>query len=252
MKVLGLDIGGSGIKGAVVDTDAGDFATERHRIKTPVPATPEAVAATAAAIAEHFRWKGPIGAGFPAPLKHRPLRSIANLDKGWVGRDPAKLLSKATGQPVAVLNDADAAAVAEARFGGGKGRHGVLLFLTLGTGIGSSLIAEGVLVENTELGHLYLENGLTCERYASEAARDRAGLSMKEWGKRLHIVLREYEKLLWPEAIILGGGGAKKMDKFIDQVRIETPIEPALLRNKAGIIGAACHARDVLAGAVAP
>lgn len=243
-QILGLDVGGSGIKGALVDLETGQMTTDRFRVKTPQPATPEAVAAAAAAVVEHFRYKGPLGVGFPAPLKHRPLRSMANLDKSWVGKDPAALIAKATGQPTSVLNDADAAALGEARFGGGKGRQGILLFLTLGTGIGSALLHDGRLVEHTELGHLYLENGMTCEQYAAESARDRAGLSFKEWGKRLHVVLREYQKLFWPDAIVLGGGGAKKWDKMAEFVEIETPIVLAELRNNAGIIGAAVHAHE--------
>ena len=246
MAILGLDVGGSGIKGALVDPTTGEMMTERHRIKTPQPATPESVAATAAAIADHFEYEGPIGVGFPAPLKHRPLRSMANLDKGWVGRDPAVLISRATGQPTAVLNDADAAALGEARFGGGKGRDGVIFFITIGTGIGTAIIQNDRLLENTELGHMFLENGMTCEQYAAESAKERADISTKEWGKRLHVVLHEYQKLFWPDVFVLGGGGAKKFDKFIDQIDIETPIEQATLKNMAGIIGAAVYAAERL------
>jgi polyphosphate glucokinase len=247
-KILGIDIGGSGIKGAPVDTKKGKFMTKRHRIETPNPATPRAVAEVIKAIAKHFKWEGPIGCGFPAVVLNGVVKTAANIDKSWIEADAREIFTKTTGLPVWVINDADAAGLAAVRFGAGRDVKGSVLMLTVGTGIGSAFFTRGKLLPNTELGHLIL-NGQDAEKYTSDATRKNENLSWEEWGKRFNEYLMEMERLFWPELIIIGGGMSKKIEKFRDQLTLKTKVIPATLLNDAGIIGAALSVRanrDVL------
>lgn len=242
MDILGIDIGGSGIKGAPVDLNQGVLAAERLRIATPQPATPDAVADTVGRIIRHFNWTGPVGCGLPSVVQNGVARTAANIDSSWIGSDVRTLLSQRTGCPVTVINDADAAGIAEMRFGAGRGRNGTILMVTVGTGLGTALFRDGTLVPNTELGHLLL-NGKVAEKYASAAAREDLGLSYKTWAKRLDLYLHQLQSLFWPDLFILGGGISKKHEKFFPFLTIETEFLPAVLRNQAGIVGAALAAR---------
>ncbi|GII00605.1 polyphosphate--glucose phosphotransferase [Planobispora takensis] len=244
MRALGIDIGGSGIKGAPVDLEKGELAEERLRIPTPSPATPEAVAEVVGRIVEHFSWEGPVGVTFPGVVLDGITMTAANMNQGWVGVDARGLFSEATGRPVVVLNDADAAGLAEVAAGAGKGEAGVVLMLTFGTGIGSALFVDGRLVPNTELGHLELR-GKDAERRASDAAREHHDLSWEEWAERVEEYLRHVEMLFSPSLIIIGGGVSKKADKFLPRISVRTRIVPATLRNEAGIVGAAMAAADL-------
>jgi polyphosphate glucokinase len=243
MRGFGIDIGGSGVKGAPVDLDAGRLETERFRIPTPQPATPEAVAEVVAQVVAHFGWSGPVGVTFPAVVSGGVTRTAANVDHAWIGTDADALFSEAIGQPAAVLNDADAAGVAEMRFGAGRGRNGVVLVTTLGTGIGSALFTDGVLVPNTELGHLEID-GHDAESRASDAARDREDLTWSQWAERLQRYYRRVEDLFWPDLIIVGGGVSKKAERFLPLLDLRTEIVTAELLNGAGIVGAALQAAD--------
>ena len=242
MDILGIDIGGSGIKGAPVDLNQGILAAERLRIATPQPATPDAVADTVGIIIRHFNWTGPVGCGLPSVVQNGVARTAANIDSSWIGTDVRTLLSQRTGCPVSVINDADAAGIAEMRFGAGRGRNGTILMVTVGTGLGTALFRDGALVPNTELGHLLL-NGKVAEKYASAAAREDLGLSYETWAKRLDLYLHQLQSLFWPDLFILGGGISKKHEKFFPFLTIETEFLPAVLRNQAGIVGAALAAR---------
>lgn len=242
MDILGIDIGGSGIKGAPVDLSQGVLAAERLRIATPQPATPDAVADTVGRIIRHFNWTGPVGCGLPSVVQNGVARTAANIDSSWIGTDVRALLSQRTGCPVTVINDADAAGIAEMRFGAGRGRNGTILMVTVGTGLGTALFRDGTLVPNTELGHLLL-NGKVAEKYASAAAREDLGLSYETWAKRLDLYLHQLQSLFWPDLFILGGGISKKHEKFFPFLTIETEFLPAVLRNQAGIVGAALAAR---------
>jgi polyphosphate glucokinase len=238
--ILGVDIGGSGIKGAVVDMATGVFVGERVRIETPQPAAPEPVAAVVGQIVESFSWRGPIGATFPGVVKGGTIHTAANVDPKWIGVDASAQFGAASGCEVTVVNDADAAGVAEARFGHPEARDGVVLFLTLGTGIGSALIVDGALVPNTELGHLKMgKRQRDAEKLAAASVRERKELSWKAWAKRLSEYLRELELLLWPDLIVIGGGVSKKSDKFLPLLKCRTKVVPAQLLNTAGIVGAA-------------
>lgn len=242
MQILGVDIGGSGIKGAVVDTLTGELIGERHRIETPQPATPEAVAAVLAQLVAHFNWGGPIGCGFPAAIQHGVVRTASNIDASFIGTNIDQLFSDNTKCPCFNLNDADAAGLAEIQFGEGAGQAGVLLLVTIGTGLGTALFSDGQLIPNTELGHIYLENGKKAEHYASDAVRKIEDLGWKRWGSRFNTYLSTMEMLFWPDLIILGGGASKKFDKFKDQLTVEAPVKPAAFLNQAGIVGAALYA----------
>lgn len=235
---LGIDIGGTGIKGAPVDTTTGELTAPRHRILTPQPATPDAVAEVVAQVAREFDWTGPIGATFPAVVQQGSVRTAANVDPSWIGCDAAALFSKACGSPVAVLNDADAAGLAEMEFGAGRGRTDTVVMITLGTGIGSAVFADGRLVPNSELGHIKIR-GKEAEHRASESARERDGLSWKQWAKRLNEFFDHLEALVWPDLIVIGGGVSKKHDKFLPLLKTRAEIVPAQLLNEAGIVGAA-------------
>ncbi|MER5322778.1 polyphosphate--glucose phosphotransferase [Streptosporangium roseum] len=241
MEALGIDIGGSGIKGAPVDVVKGELARERLRIPTPVPATPEAVAAVVAQIVEHFAWNGPVGVTFPGVVTDGITRSAANVDAAWIGEDARALFAKATGLPVVVLNDADAAGTAEMAIGAGRGKTGVVLVLTFGTGIGSALFVDGHLVPNTELGHLEIR-GKDAEKRASDHAREDHELSWDKWAGRVEEYLQHVEALFSPSLIIIGGGVSKKSEKFLPKVRVQTTVVPAALQNEAGIVGAAMAA----------
>ncbi|MGV9774618.1 polyphosphate--glucose phosphotransferase [Streptosporangium sp. NPDC003464] len=241
MEALGIDIGGSGIKGAPVDIAKGELTQDRLRIPTPVPATPKAVAAVVGQIAEHFSWKGPVGVTFPGVVTDGVTRSAANVDQSWIGEDARALFAKATGLPVTVLNDADAAGTAEMEVGAGRGKGGVVLMLTFGTGIGSALFVDGHLVPNTELGHLEIR-GKDAEKRASDHAREEHDLSWNQWAGRVEEYLRHVEALFSPSLIIIGGGVSKKSEKFLPKVEVRTPLVPATLQNEAGIVGAAMAA----------
>lgn len=235
---LGIDIGGTGIKGAPVDVREGKLVQERFRVDTPHPATPEAVSATVAEVVKHFNWTGPIGATMPGVVKNGVLLTAANIDKGWVDTNAAKLFSDAIGQPVNVLNDADAAGMAEMRFGAGVGRTGVVVMVTLGTGIGFALFNDGVLLPNTELGHLEM-NGKDAEDQASARARDEKDESWKKWAAKLDDYLDHVDALLWPDLIIIGGGVSQKADKFFPHLSTRAELVAAKFENEAGIVGAA-------------
>jgi len=238
MQILGIDIGGSGIKGAPVDIDTGEMLSERFRIPTPQPANPKAVAETVSQIAKHFEWTGPIGCGFPAVVQQGVTRTAANVHKKWIGTDAVALFHEKTGCPVRVVNDADAAGLAEMKFGAGKGHQGVVLLVTIGTGLGTSLFTDGVLLPNTELGHIEIDC-YDAELKASDAARKRDDLSWKKWGRRLNTYLNSLEALMWPDLIILGGGVSKKSAKFMPYLDVNAEIMVAETFNHAGIIGAA-------------
>jgi len=241
MKILGIDIGGSALKGAPVDTKTGQLLAERFRIETPDIVSPKRMGEIAGEIAAHFKWKGPIGVGFPGVIKTGQALTSANLDKRFIGTDLAKLFGNATGCPVHVLNDADAAGLAEMTFGAGKKHDGVVLLLTLGTGVGSALFYRGVLFPNTELGHLPL-HGVDAEDLVAASVRSEKDLSWKHWGKKLDEYLAVLEKVLWPELIILGGGVSAKSDKFFKYLKRRSPIVAASFHNEAGIVGAAMAA----------
>ncbi|MBL8776974.1 MAG: ROK family protein [Acidimicrobiales bacterium] len=238
MERFGIDIGGSGIKGAPVDTATGRLLAERQRFETPQPATPEAVTDTVAQLVAGFGWTGPVGATFPGIVRHGVIGSAANVDKAWMGVDAAARFGAAVGAPATVLNDADAAGVAEVAFGNGKGVAGVVLLLTFGTGIGSALFVDGRLVPNTELGHLEVD-GHDAESRAAASVREEHDLSWKHWATRVDRYLEVVEALFSPELIIIGGGVSKKADKFLHLLERSTPVVPAELRNEAGIVGAA-------------
>jgi polyphosphate glucokinase len=242
MQILGIDIGGSGIKGAPVDTDTGKLLAERIRIKTPNKAEPQPVADVVAEIAKSFKWQGPIGIGFPAPIKSGFALMAANVSEKWVGLNADELFTKTTGCDCTMINDADAAGLAEMKFGAGKGQPGTVILLTLGTGIGSAVFYRGNLLPNTEFGHLEMK-GEDAERRASALARERDKLSWKKYAKRLNKYLAAMNKLFWPDLFIIGGGISKESEKYLPLLKTDTPIVPAQFLNEAGIVGAALAAR---------
>ncbi|MFJ3900832.1 polyphosphate--glucose phosphotransferase [Streptomyces sp. NPDC090025] len=245
VNVFGVDIGGSGIKGAPVDLEIGDLAEPRHKVLTPQPATPDEVADSVVEVVQHFGWAGPVGVTFPGVVTGSTVRTAANVDKSWVGVDAGRLLGdRLGGLPVTVLNDADAAGIAEMTFGAGRGRHGTVILLTLGTGIGSAVFVDGRLVPNTELGHLELK-GHDAEKRASSKAREDEELSWEHWAtRRLQRYMAHVEMLFSPELFIIGGGVSRKADRFLPYLDgIEAEIVPAELQNNAGIVGAAMAAR---------
>lgn len=234
---FGIDIGGTGIKGALVDLEQGVLAGERVRIPTPQPATVPAVLDTVAAVVEQAGWSGPVGCTFPGAVRHGVVGSAANVDDSWIGTDLAAELGARLGHPATVLNDADAAGIAEMRFGAGRGVGGVVLIATLGTGIGTALFVDGRLVPNTELGHLELD-GYDAEKRAASSVKTNEGLSYKAWSKRLQRYFSHVEMLLSPDLIIVGGGISKKSEKFLPRLQLQAPIVPAQLLNQSGIVGA--------------
>lgn len=238
---LGIDVGGSGIKGAPVDLATGALASERMRIDTPEQSTPEAVAAIIAEIVDAFdevHDGSPIGVTIPGVVQHGVVKTAANIDKSWIDCEIEKLLEDRLQHDVVVVNDADAAGVGELHYGAAKGATGLVILTTLGTGIGSAVIHEGVLVPNSELGHLQLR-GMDAEKYAASSIKTAEDLSWAEWAGRLQEYYRHLEFLTWPDLFVVGGGVSKKADKFLPLIDIRTPIVPAQLRNEAGIIGAA-------------
>jgi polyphosphate glucokinase len=241
VNVLGIDIGGSGIKGAVVNTRTGKLVSERHRVKTPHPATPKAVSAAVASIVKHFRWKGPIGCGMPGPILGGTVVTVANLDKLWWGTNAETAFRKATGRKVLVVNDADAAGLAEMTFGAGARSRGVVILLTLGTGIGSALFVNGTLVPNTEFGQIEVD-GKTGERRAAARVRKSENLSWSRWGKRLNGYMQTVEQLTYPGLIIVGGGVSRRWKKFFPFLKLRCRVAPAQFHNEAGIVGAALYA----------
>ncbi|MFD8548020.1 polyphosphate--glucose phosphotransferase [Streptomyces sp. NPDC059649] len=254
MRVFGVDIGGSGIKGAPVDLERGELTAERHKVLTPHPATPDGVADCVREVVAHFGWTGPVGATFPGVVTGGITRTAANVDKRWIGTDAAALLTErlggeAGGCPVTLLNDADAAGLAEMRYGAGRGRTGTVLVLTLGTGIGSALFTDGRLVANTELGHLEL-HGHDAEKRASTKVKEDEGLSWQRWAHRVQKYLAHVEMLFSPELFVIGGGVSRKAEKFLPLIEgIKAEIVPAQLQNNAGIVGAAMAAYAARVGA---
>jgi polyphosphate glucokinase len=236
--VFGIDVGGSGIKGAPVDTETGELLAERVRIKTPKPATPEAIVQTAVEVVRRSGLDGPVGCGFPAVIKGGVVRTAANIDKAVIGFDMQGRLEQELGSPVRVVNDADAAGLAEMRWGAGREEAGVVLMLTLGTGIGTSLFIGGRLLPNTELGHIEVR-GEEAEHRASDGARKREDLSWKEYAGRLDEFLHRIEDLLWPDVIVVGGGISKKSERFFPHLTARTRVVRAEMLNEAGIAGAA-------------
>lgn len=245
MNLLGIDIGGTGIKGALVDVETGQMTAERFRIETPHPALPNAVADVVEQIAKHFQYSGPTGITFPSVVKSGVIYTAANVDESWIGTNAGDLFSKHVNGKVAVVNDADAAGVAEMRFGAGKDRPGVVIMVTLGTGIGSAVFLDGKLLPNTEFGHLRIR-GKDAERRASEKVHEEKKLTWKQYAKRLSEFLNEMEKLFSPDLFIIGGGVSKKSDKFFPLLTTKTEVivVPAQMRNDAGIIGAAYLAHE--------
>jgi polyphosphate glucokinase len=240
--LVGVDVGGSGIKAALVDCSRGE-ATGRIRVETPQPATPDAVAGTVASLVRQFDALGPIGCTLPAVVSHGVVRTATHIDRGWIGTNGEKLLSKATGRDCVVLNDADAAGVAEARFGAAKDRAGVVVVVTVGTGVGSALLVDGTLVPNSELGHLYVDGHLA-DTWVSDATRTKGNLSWKHWSSRFERYLQRLQDVVWPELIVVGGGIVKFADKFMDRLDIDCEVRIAALGNLAGIVGAAVVAAD--------
>jgi len=242
MNVLGIDIGGSGIKGALVDVDRGRLVADRVRVPTPAPSTPGAVGDAVRELVRGLGWKGAIGCTFPAVIHAGVAQTAANVDRSWIGTNVETVLSKKTGRRVRVLNDADAAGLAEARFGAARRARGTVLLLTLGTGIGSAMLVDGRLVPNTEFGHLEI-HGTKAENFASDRTRKDEDLSWKKWAARLDEYLGHLELLFSPDLFILGGGVSRKHENFLHLLHTKAPIVPARLRNEAGIIGAALAAR---------
>jgi polyphosphate glucokinase len=241
MQILGIDVGGSGIKGAPVDAETGQLLGERIRIKTPKNGEPEPVAEVVKQIAQSFNWSGPIGIGFPAPIKSGVALMAANVSEKWVGTNADALFTKVTGCDCTLINDADAAGLAEMTFGAGRGQPGTVIMITLGTGIGTAIFHHGHLLPNTEFGHLEVE-GEDAEFRASDAARQREELSWKKYAKRLNKYFTAMENLFWPDLFIIGGGISKESEKYLPLLTIETPVVTAQMLNQAGIVGAALGA----------
>jgi polyphosphate glucokinase len=239
--VLGIDIGGTGIKAAPVDVTAGSLLAERVKLPTPDPPCPTQVAPVVRRLVDQFAWNGPIGITFPGVVSNGTIRTAANLDKIWIGVEAPAFFGEAAGQPVTVLNDADAAGLAEMRFGAGHDQPGTVLLLTLGTGIGSALFYNGVLIPNTEFGHIEI-HGKDAETRASERAREEGDLSWEKWAGRVDTYLDRMEALLWPDLIIIGGGVSRKADKFLPLLTSRVRVVSAVLHNDAGIVGAAMAA----------
>jgi polyphosphate glucokinase len=248
MHALGVDIGGTGIKAAPVDVAAGKLLTERTKVDTPHPATPDAVAGVVAELVKSFGWSGPVGITFPGVVMDGVTRSAANLDPGWIGLDTRGLLAKAAALEVRVINDADAAGIAEMTFGAGKGEAGTVVMLTFGTGIGSALFIDGVLVPNTEFGHIEIR-GKDAEKRAAEIVREEHDLSWEKWAGRVDEYLKHMEAMLSPDLFIIGGGISRRSDKFVPLLTgIRGRIVPAAMLNDAGIVGAAMAAHPGASG----
>ncbi len=239
---FGVDVGGSGIKGGIVDLDTGQLVGDRFKLLTPQPATPAAVAKTIAAVVNEFEWSGPLGVTYPGVVTEGTVRTAANVDKSWIGTNAQDIISSELhGQQIVVLNDADAAGLAEERYGAGKDSTGVVVLLTFGTGIGSAVIHNGILLPNTEFGHLEVD-GKEAEHLAASSVKDNEGLSYEKWAKRVTKALVAIENVLWPQLFIAGGGISRKADKWVPLLGNRTPVVPAALQNTAGIVGAAMAA----------
>lgn len=253
---IGVDVGGSGIKAAVVDVEAGRFRSERLRVPTPTPSTPEAVIASIGRLVRRLAKASgigpgaPVGVGLPGVTLDDTLKSAANIETSWIDFPVVERLRKVTARPVSIVNDADAAGIAEMRFGIGRDKPGVVIFLTLGTGVGSGVFNDGVLVPNTEFGQMEIR-GRAAERRSAAAARVRRGLSWKAWSQDLDEHLHRIDELMWPNLMIVGGGVSKNADKFLPRLTVRCPVVQAQLRNDAGIIGAAIVATERAAEAVA-
>lgn len=245
---FGIDVGGTGVKGGIVDLDTGTLIGDRYKLPTPKPSTPEAVARTIAEVVRHFGWTDPLGVTYPGVITNGVVRTAANVDKAWIGTNVVDVISAALdGQPVTVLNDADAAGLAEERFGAGKDNDGLVLLLTFGTGIGSAVIHHGALLPNTEFGHIEVD-GKEAEHRAAPSVRDRNGWSYERWTKEVTRVLVAVENAIWPDLIIVGGGISRKADKWVPLLKNRTPVVAAALQNSAGIVGAAMAATAPAAG----
>lgn len=238
MKILGIDIGGSAFKGAPVDTKTGKLLAERHRVEISSPCSTAEGLAAAREIVRHFKWKGPVGLGFPGIVVDGKIGAVGNLGDNWVGANGSALFHRATGCKVKLCNDADAAGLAEMKFGAGRGKRGTVLVLTFGTGIGSALFHRGQLFPNAEMGWVPWR-GKAFERFASAAVRKRRKLSWPEWADRVNTYLRVMERILCPELIIVGGGVSKKSDEFLKYLKTNARVVPAKMHNEAGIVGAA-------------
>jgi polyphosphate glucokinase len=247
---FGVDVGGSGVKGGIVDLDTGKLIGERFKLLTPHPATPEAVAATVAEVVRHFEWTGPLGVTYPGVVVNGVVQTAANVDKGWIGCNASEFYSNALdGQQVIVLNDADAAGLAEEKFGAGRDNSGVIVLLTFGTGIGSAVIHNGVLLPNTEFGHIEV-GGKEAEHRAASSVKEKKGWSYERWTGEVTKVLVAVENAIWPDLFIAGGGISRKADKWVPLLKNRTPVVAAALQNTAGIVGAAMAANvDVTATA---
>jgi polyphosphate glucokinase len=244
--VLGIDIGGSGIKGAPVDLSVGEMTTKRLRIATPSKSTPRNVAKVVGQIVDNFAdaiGNGPIGVTIPAVVTHGQTRTAANIDKSWIDCEAEKILADELGREIHLVNDADAAGVAEAHYGAAAGHPGLVVLTTLGTGIGTAIVYRGVLIPNSELGHMEVD-GHDAETRAASSVKDREGMSYEKWAKRLQRYYERLEALLWPDLVVVGGGVSKDADKFLHLLKLKTPIVPAKLLNSAGIVGAAWLAAD--------
>jgi polyphosphate glucokinase len=239
---FGIDVGGSGVKGGIVDLDTGQLIGDRFKLLTPQPATPEAVAKTIAEVVKHFEWQGPLGVTYPGVVTDGVVRTAANVDEAWIGADAAEVIAGALdGQQVTVLNDADAAGLAEERFGAGKDKTGLIVLLTFGTGIGSAVIHNGVLIPNTEFGHLEV-GGKEAEHRAASSVKERKEWSYERWTEEVTKVLVAVENAIWPDLFIVGGGISRKADKWVPLLKNRTPVVAAALQNSAGIVGAAMAA----------
>lgn len=245
MEILGVDIGGTGIKGAVVDTETGELKTERLRLLTPQPATPQAVGEVLKQLVDQIGFDGPVACGFPSRIINGTVLTAANVDKTWINVPIERLFSQILNRKVFVANDADVAGLCELKFGAAKGRKDVVLFLTFGTGIGTAIFYKGVMIPNTELGHVEL-NGGDAERYCSGIVKEREDLKWKDWGKRVNEYLQHMEFLLSPDLIVLGGGASKKFDKYSDKLQTRAQVVTATNLNLAGIIGAAIYGERCL------
>ena len=251
MEILGVDFGGSGIKGAPVDTQTGTLIAPRFRLPTPSPSKPQAVAETIAEIVKNFNWQGLIGCGYPGVVQNGVTMSAANVHKQWIGLEAATLLTNVTGCQSFVMNDADAAGLAEMTFGAGKGRKGVVFIVTIGTGLGTALFKDGILMPNTEFGHIEIDCQ-DAETFATDAARKHLKLSWKQWARHFNKYLLTMEKLVSPDLIILGGGISKQYDRFVPYLTTRAEIVPAQMFNEAGIVGAALAARLLLSASADP
>ncbi|MFX0555232.1 polyphosphate--glucose phosphotransferase [Maribacter sp. CXY002] len=242
MTILGIDIGGSGIKGALVDVETGKMLTERYRINTPKSRTPEEMAEVVKQLVDHFDYKGKVGCGFPTVIKKGVCKSPGNLDKSWLNVNVEKLFEEKTGLDFTVVNDADAAGYATMTYGIGKGKMGLVVMITIGTGLGSGAFLDGRLIPNFELGQIPYKGYKKIELWAAASAKEREGLSYAKWGKRFNKFLKYVDLIIAPDLIIIGGGTSKDFNKFKKYIKIDTPVIPAELRNQAGIIGAAAAA----------